>query len=267
MKIVTLAQHPELAGQAFDIPYAAGSPVFMQGDLAALLVNSARLASRWPEYTIAVLDTGGAPVARGVSVPFAGGRDGRDSYPAAGWDQIAVWVAEDAMDEVTPDTVCALEIAVHPDHQRRGLSATTLAALRDNARRLGFTRLVAPVRPPAKADEPALAMTDYMRRTRADGLPDDPWLRVHVRHGGQLVTVAPCSGAVQAPLQQWRAWTGLAFDHDGEVIVPGALAPVLVSTRHDIGAYVEPNVWVLHDLTDSDRCRGPNREAAPASDG
>ena len=53
------------------------------------------------------------------------------------------------------------------------------------------------------------------------------------------------SGAVQAPLPQWRARTGLAFDHDGEVIVPGALAPVLVSTRRDIGAYGEPNVWVL----------------------
>ncbi len=126
----------------------------MQGDLAAQLVNSARLASRWPEYTIAVLDTGGTPVSRGVSVPFSSARDSRDSYPAAGWDQIAVWAAEDAMDEVIPDTVCALEIAVHPDHQRQGLSVATLAALRENVRRLGFTRLIAPVRPPAKASEP-----------------------------------------------------------------------------------------------------------------
>lgn len=51
---------------------------------------------------------------------------------------------------------------------------------------------------------------------------------------------------VQAPLPQWRTWTGLPFDADGEVLVPGALAPVWVSIRMNIAVYVEPNVWVLH---------------------
>jgi GNAT superfamily N-acetyltransferase len=249
MDIATLADQPDLADRAFGIPYAADSPAFMQGDLTALLVNSARLASRWPGYVIAVLDASGLPVARGVSVPFAAHRNGRDSYPPGGWDQIAVWAAEDAMDGATPDTVCALEIAVHPEHQRQGLSAVALAGLRENVRRLGFHQLVAPVRPPGKASEPTVPMTAYMNRTRADGLPEDPWLRVHARQGGQLVGVAPCSATVQASLQQWRDWTDLAFDHDGEIIVPGALAPVLVSVRQDSGIYLEPNVWVRHTIS------------------
>lgn len=249
MDIATLADRPDLADQAFGIPYAVGSPAFMQADLAALLVNRTRLASRWSAYVIAVLDASGQLVARGVSVPFAAHGNGRQSYPPAGWDQIAVWAAEDAMDGATPDTVCALEIAVHPKHQRQGLSAVALAGLRDNARRLGFDQLIAPVRPPGKASEPTVPMTGYMNRTRADGLPEDSWLRVHARQGGQLVGVAPHSATIQASLRQWRDWTGLAFDHDGEVIVPGALAPVLVSVRQDSGIYLEPNVWVRHTFS------------------
>ncbi len=200
MDMATLADRPDLPGATFGIPYADDSAAFMQGDLAALLVNSDRLARRWPEYVIAVLGGDGVPVARGVSVPFAARTDGRDSYPAAGWDQIAVWAAEDAMDGITPDTVCALEIAVHPEYQLRGLSAIALRGLLDNSRRLGFARLVAPVRPPAKANEPMVAMTAYMNRTRSDGLPEDPWLRVHVRHGGQIITVAPLLGYRPGPV-------------------------------------------------------------------
>jgi hypothetical protein len=146
------------------------------------------------------------------------------------------------------DTLCALEVAVHPEHRRGGLSGIVFGALRDNARRLGFPRLVVPVRPPGKAAEPFTSMAAYAARTREDGLPADPWLRVHVRLGGRIVGVAPCSGTVSAPLARWREWTGLPLDEAGEVAVPGGLAPVMVSTGQDLGVYVEANVWVQHDL-------------------
>ena len=49
-------------------------------------------------------------------------------------------------------------------------------------------------------------------------------------------------------LARWRAWTGLPFDTAGDVLVPGALVPVTCSTAHDHAVYVEPNVWVRHDV-------------------
>ncbi|WIV53782.1 hypothetical protein [Amycolatopsis nalaikhensis] len=91
-------------------------------------------------------------------------------------------------------------------------------------------------------------MDDYVARVRADGLPADRWLRTHVRAGGRIVGVALCSATVQAPLDDWRRWTGLAFDRDGFVVVPGALVPVFVSLAHGFGVYVEPNVWISHHL-------------------
>ena len=46
-----------------------------------------------------------------------------------------------------------------------------------------------------------------------------------------------------------RSWTGLAFDHTGPVQVSGALAPVWCDVERNVAVYVEPNVWVRHDLS------------------
>lgn len=247
MEAVNLADRPDVAAAAFAIPYADGPGGFMQSELMSKLVRRTRIADRWPSTTIALLERDEC-LARGVAVTFAGGLPGRKPFPDRGWDQVVVWAVEDALDGQAVDTVCALEIAVHPRWQRRGLSARVLAAMRANAAALGFGELIAPVRPPAKATEPWTAMAKYAMRQRADGLPADPWLRVHVRAGGQIVRIASCSATVQASLEDWRGWTGLALEDDGPVAVPGALVPVLVAQKLDVGVYVEPNVWMVHPL-------------------
>jgi hypothetical protein len=145
--------------------------------------------------------------------------------------------------------VSAIEITVATDRQGRGISGRMLAAMRDNVRRLGFGRFVAPVRPSAKSAEPRTRIDEYAYRTReADGLPHDPWLRVHVRAGGVIEKVAHTSMTVSGSLEQWRAWTGLPFDTTGEVEVPGALVPVHCEAERGYAVYVEPNVWVRHRL-------------------
>jgi GNAT superfamily N-acetyltransferase len=239
--LVTLAERPDLASAAYAIPYPANSPKFMAGSLTSLLVRGRRVASRWPHLVVVLLE-GDRPIARGIMVPF---RD-RGSLPARGWDEVAVWAAEDALDGVPPDTACALEIAVHPDHQGRGHSLAVLEGMRTAA--AGLRSLVIPVRPPDKAAVPGMPMREYVLETRADGLPADRWLRTHVRAGGRILGVASCSATVQAPLDDWRGWTGLPFDRDGAVSVPGALGPVFVSVAQDFAVYVESNVWVSHQV-------------------
>ncbi|MFC6094415.1 hypothetical protein [Saccharothrix lopnurensis] len=242
MDTVTLAERPDLASATYDIPYPPDSPAFMRGDLASLLIRGRRVVRRWPHLVVAALEDG-RPVARGIVVPYSSA--GREPLPS-GWDEAAVWTAEDALDGVPCDAACALEIAVHPSRAGRGLSSVVLGAMRAAVRAAGLTSLVVPVRPPDKAAEPAVPMAEYAARVRADGLPADWWLRTHVRAGGRVEGVAACSSTVCAPLDRWRAWTGLPFDRDGPVLVPGALAPVHVSVAHDHAVYVEPNVWVRH---------------------
>jgi hypothetical protein len=91
-------------------------------------------------------------------------------------------------------------------------------------------------------------MTEYVAQVRDDGLPVDPWLRVHVKAGGKIVKVAPRSMVIAGTLAEWREWTGLPFDQTGDVVVPKALVPVHADLAHDHAVYVEPNVWVRDDL-------------------
>ena len=69
---------------------------------------------------------------------------------------------------------------------------------------------------------------------------------MHVRAGGTIESVAKRSMVIPGTLDEWREWTGLAFDASGPVEVPGALAPVLCDVERGTAVYVEPNVWVRH---------------------
>ncbi|MEU4741492.1 hypothetical protein AB0G02_13660, partial [Actinosynnema sp. NPDC023658] len=129
MDVVTLASRPDLVEAVYGIPYPPDSPAFMRGDFASLLVRGRRAAVRWPHLVTALLD-GDRPVARGIVVAYRADRDERPRLPDSGWDQVAVWAAEDAMDGVEPDSACALEIAVDPGYQGRGLSRVVLGAMR-----------------------------------------------------------------------------------------------------------------------------------------
>jgi hypothetical protein len=51
---------------------------------------------------------------------------------------------------------------------------------------------------------------------------------------------------ITATVQDWEAWTAMAFPEDGPFVFPGELAPLNVSGS--LGAYWEPNVWVRHDI-------------------
>ena len=145
----------------------------------------------------------------------------------------------------SPNAVSAVEIAVEPALQGAGLSGRIVAALRDNAGRLGFAELLAPVRPNGKTDvhEP---MAAYAFRTRDDGLPVDPWLRVHVRAGGRIDRVAHARWSSPARSRSGASGPGCRSTRTGPVDVPGALAPVLCDAEHGTAVYVEPNVWVRH---------------------
>jgi hypothetical protein len=92
-------------------------------------------------------------------------------------------------------------------------------------------------------------MGAYAFRSRAeDELPHDHWLRVHARAGARIEIVAPASMTISGSLAEWRSWTGLPFDVTGDVLVPGALAPVRCDVERDSAVSVEPNVWVRHVL-------------------
>ncbi len=223
-------------------------PRFMLEDPIANLYLAEGRFERFYDFMLVVFDEAQPDklLGRALSVPFAFGTDDRPELPDGGWDTVVRWADQDAFTGRTPNTVSALEMTLHPDASGRGVSAWVVEALKENAARQDFRELVAPVRPNQKHREPLTPMRDYVDRTRADGLPTDPWLRTHIRIGGEIVKIAPRSMVVAGTLSEWRAWTGEPFDQDGSVTVPGALVPVHVSLEQNCAVYAEPNVWVRH---------------------
>lgn len=122
-------------------------------------------------------------------------------------------------------------------------------ALRSLAAGRGLRALIACVRPTAKALYPLVPIEAYAAWRRADGLPFDPWLRVHVRAGGRIVRASPRSMTIEGSIGEWRGWTGLEFPVPGPFVVEGALQPVEVDLEADRAVYFDPNVWVVHERT------------------
>lgn len=242
--VVSLADRPDLADAFWDVEGIW--PKFMEQDPFSY-VYYGRVPTVFPEYQHVMLDPGGAVVARVNAVPFAW--HGVENLPVRGWDAILETAFSEHTKGIQPTAVSLIEARVSKQLLGRGLSGPLIAGVRAKVRALGHEHLVGPVRPTAKALEPNTPMTEYVRRTREDGLPYDPWLRVHVRLGGSIGAVCPLAMTIPGTLAQWREWTGLPFDRSGPLELAFTLTPVHVSVEHDNAVYVEPNVWVHHLLT------------------
>ncbi|MFI5489026.1 N-acetyltransferase [Micromonospora echinaurantiaca] len=245
LEIATLADRPDLA-PLLDEDFPGAWPPFMLWDpMGAVYYGVAH--QLYPEFVFAAVDSDepGRGVAKAYAVPL---RWTEAELPDGGWDRVIQRATLNRLSGATPNLVSALEICIRPDRRGTGLSARILAAMRDTVRKRGYDTLVAPVRPNGKHSQPDVPMTEYAAQVRADGLPVDPWLRVHVRAGGRIERVAPRSMVISGTLDDWRRWTGLPFDADGPVHVPGALVPVHCDLTHGHAVYVEPNVWVRHRL-------------------
>ena len=141
-----------------------------------------------------------------------------------------------------------VQIVVARAFQGKGVSRTALELLKRACRQRGLEKFIIPVRPTLKSRYPLQDMEDYIQWMREDGLPFDPWLRVHVRCNGHMVRVCRHAVEIKGTIAQWEKWTKMAFPQSGEYIVAGALCPVFIDRDSDIGRYVEPNVWVSYDL-------------------
>jgi len=180
-------------------------------------------------------------IARGRTIPFRW--DGKlDSLPA-GIDAVGLQAVEE-QDEPTALSALAAEVAT--DYQGSGLSGLVILGMAEAARARGLAPLVAPIRPSWKDRYPLTPIERYAQWRRADGLPFDPWLRLHVRLGGRVLRTETRSLEITAPVADWETWTGMAFPEDGDYVFPQGLAPLTV---HDgTGRYWEPNIWVQHDV-------------------
>ena len=135
---------------------------------------------------------------------------------------------------------------VASDRRGQGIAADVIRGMGEIGAQHGLADLVAPVRPNLKRAYPLTPIERYITWTRDDGLPLDPWLRVHVRLGAEFLAPAPRSLKITGTVAEWEEWTGVAMPESGEYLFRDALQPVTIDRERDLGTYYEPNVWMIH---------------------
>ena len=249
LSMVTLAERPELAVSVRRLSARIWQGAeFIQHDE---IINRhwGQLFGEFAALQLMLCDPNGAVVAAGHTIAL--GWDGSVGDLPSGVGDVLERAINDRATR-PPNTLSALLALVEPDRRGAGLSAQVLLGMKTLAARREFSSLIAPVRPTLKARYPLAPMERYMRWTRADSAPFDPWLRTHWRLGAETLAVAPRGALVTGTVAEWEQWTGMVFPETGEYVVPEALVPVHIDREADIGRYEEPNVWMRHPVTPAD---------------
>ena len=235
LALVTHQERPRLRGTLPNL-----WPEFMAHDN---VVQSfwPQLYDVYPDFQIWVVDRETQPrraIGYACSVPV---RWDTENPSARGLD----WALTHGV-EGPPTALCAIVAGVVPEYRGLGIAEAVLRRLGAVAAGHGLESLVAPVRPTWKERYPLVPIQQYAAWRRSDGLPYDPWLRTHERLGGELLGSAPRSLTILGKRAEWEEWTEMTFPDDGDYVVPGALVPV--HFKNGRGLYVEPNVWVHHQV-------------------
>jgi hypothetical protein len=235
VELATVAERPDLVEPAWELTRDTLPEYNNHGDV--LNRYWPRLTEELPEFQFHLVNAD-EPLARGRSIPIRW--DGSVDRLPAGIDGA---IAR-GFDEGDANVLCALVIMVPRAVQRRGLSRLAVQAMVEIAARHSLSAVIAPVRPSLKERYPITPIERYAYWTREDGLPFDPWMRVHARLGAEILKPEPKSLHISGSVAEWEAWTETAFPEDGEYVFPQCLAPLTVSSGR--GVYWEPNVWMVH---------------------
>ena len=222
-------------------------PEFMLHDPVAQKL--AECYQKLPDFQFVLIDQHADKVVSiANSIPLSWD-DKLENLPDTGWDWALAKGIEDADAARKPNLLCALQIVVFDGNRGKGISAEAVRAMKAIGQSHGLRGLIAPVRPNRKCEFQDTSIDEYITWTNDDGLPFDPWLRVHIKEGARIIK--PCHTAMRIPgsVADWEKWTGMRFKSSGDYPVPGALVPVRIDLEKNEGVYVEPNVWVWHDLS------------------
>jgi hypothetical protein len=240
VKVVTAAERPDLLEVAWDAVQDTLPEYNSHGDV--LMEYWGRLVDERPEFQFHLVGDGDQILARARCLPVRW--DGTVEDLPAGIDGA---IAR-GFDEGGANVLCAMVIMVPRDLQGGGISSAALRGMAEIGRRHGFGSLIAPVRPNWKERYPLVPIERYAAWRRPDGLPFDPWLRVHERLGASILKPEPESLRITGTVEEWEGWVGMSFPESGEYTFPGGLATLAVDREADVCSYWEPNVWMHHPL-------------------
>ncbi|GAB1640465.1 transferase [Krasilnikovia sp. MM14-A1259] len=227
-----------------DALFAEGFPAFITAD-QEVKKYIGLVREYFPHLDVMLVDDEkGEPVATGWGVPISWSGE-VENLPVSFADVLrrAVEVHQTGSGA---DTFVICGGIVHPGRKGTGVAEELITSLCGTAETHGLLRVLAPVRPTRKHQYPLFSIEEYASWSRPDGLPFDPWLRLHARLGANVIAMAPEAQTMTATVGEWEKWAGLAMPASGEYVIPQGMSVLRLDRDADLGTYVEPNVWVRH---------------------
>ncbi len=244
MKLFTGKERRDLVSSGDNI-VATVWPEFMLNDAVANEYFF-QLYSDFPEFQYWLLD-GEEIVGIGNSIPLYWNYE-LENLPDEGWDWALEKGFKDKQKNLKANLLCALSITINPKYQGKGISTEMIRSMVQIGKKHKLESLIIPVRPTLKKDYPLTDIKQYITWKREDGKLFDPWLRVHEKLGGEIIKVCSKAMDIRGSIQDWMNWTGLDFPQSGSYKIDGALKLVEINLEKDEGVYIEPNVWMKHNL-------------------
>jgi hypothetical protein len=245
VRLFTAAERPDLWERAYEQIVGVWPKYNEQGDV--LGQHWSRLDRDFADTQLVLYDEGAdAALAHGHTIPCRW--DGTVEGLLGGIDDVMAGAVRLFEEGGRPNTLSALAIEIPPRHQGGGLARTMIGGMRDIAAGHGFGSLIAPLRPTWKERYPLTPIERYAAWKREDGLPFDPWIRLHVRLGAEILKPVRRSLHITGTVAEWEEWVKLPLPESGTYVFPHALAPLEVDCEADRCEYWEPNVWVRHRI-------------------
>lgn len=152
------------------------------------------------------------------------------------------------------DTLVGLFILVRDAYRQQGWANEIIVEMRRLGRDLRAASLIIPLRPPSRYEKElaALPLRAFAARRRADGLPEDHWIRLHVRQGARVIGVAETSHQHAMSLADFHAqFTCPPVTRAGDVLAQqrdGGWVTAYADPAHDFVLINQGCVWVQHPL-------------------
>ncbi|MEN6390525.1 MAG: amino acid adenylation domain-containing protein [Syntrophomonas sp.] len=239
-RIVTVAQDPSLIDR-MEIEHAGAWADFSVSDKLNMKYWR-KLYEAFPDYQFAILDGNDEIAALGNNIPVYW--DGSEENLPPGWDGGLVRGFENKEQGVKPNTLCALAVVVNKKIKGGALSYEVVKIMNKLVLATGLENMILPVRPSAKEEFPYTDFVEFVHKKREDGLPFDPWVRVNIRLGGEIVGYCLASQCFEGTIEQWEEWAGQKFDHSGDYVVKGAANLVKIDIENNKGTYYDKIVWI-----------------------
>jgi hypothetical protein len=145
---------------------------------------------------------------------------------------------------IAPNTICGVQTIATRESRGQGLSEEFVAASKRRFWNSSFEHAITPLRMLLKHRYPLIPIEEYVEWQREDGEPFEPWVRIWVRAGAEILRVVHDSIIIDAPIGDWERWTGLELPGSGEHVIEGAQTPVVVDRHRGNARYSEPHLWI-----------------------